>query len=478
MHISKFYKLGRNQSQLDFVDVRLDTDIPVFLDPTAIKSLQSPWGNELSSLLQSFFETVLSYIKSGKHSVAQALLASLSERNEFHLGYSQGKSQGHAFGAKSAESVWGALFKSNASLTGLLEDLEDTCLLIEGVGPDMISDAVSNILRGPLIKYTQDMCVYYDIPMISGVVSGPIWNPVKGAWENSFVTLPVAGKFGKIIFVPKLLVRQKLSYRVDEYYRHFLLPEMQRSELKAHTPLVEVLKDGSERVTKKALMEKYGKDKLAVVNMTIKHPHALEDYRVAKRDNSPRPLSHEDIAEIEGGDKPHWSSLKSELKAILPGNEGAGDYEKVIEKIFSAVFYPSLVNPTKQHNIHNGRKRIDITYTNEAKNGFFYWIGLHHPSSLIFVECKNYGKEVGNPEVDQLSGRFSRNRGAVGILTCRTVEDKVRLEARCKDTANDSRGFIIALDDNDVLALIDEREKEIGPLDYSLLRGKFMALID
>jgi len=477
MHISKFYKLGRNQSQLDFVDVKLDTDIPIFLDPTAIKSLQSPWGNELSSLLQSFFETVLSYIKNGKHSVAQALLASLSERNEFHLGYSRGKSQGHAFGAKSAESVWGALFKSNASLTGLLEDLEDTCLLIEGVGPDMISDAVSNILRGPLIKYTQDMCVYYDIPMSSGVVSGPIWNPVEGAWENSFVTLPVAGKFGKIIFVPKLLVRQKLSYRVDEYYRHFLLPEMQRSELKAHTPLVEVLKDGSERVTKKALMEKYGKDKLAVVNMTLKHPHALEDYRVAKRDKSPLPLSHEDIAEIEGGDKPDWNSLKSELKAILPGNEGAGDYEKVIEKIFSAIFYPSLANPKKQHNIHNGRKRIDITYTNEAKNGFFYWIGLHYPSSLIFVECKNYGKEVGNPEVDQLSGRFSPSRGTVGILTCRTVEDKVHLSARCKDTANDSRGYIIALDDNDVFALVDEREKEIGALDYSLLRSKFMDLI-
>lgn len=68
------------------------------------------------------------------------------------------------------------------------------------------------------------------------------------------------------------MVRQKLSYRVDEYYRHYLLPEMQRSELKARTPLVEVLKDGSERVTKKALMNKYGKDKLAVVNMTLKHP--------------------------------------------------------------------------------------------------------------------------------------------------------------------------------------------------------------
>lgn len=478
MHVSKYYNLGRNQSELDFVDVRLDTDIAVFLDPTAIKSLESPWGNELSSLLQSFFEAVLKHIKNGKHKAAQALLASLNERNEFHLGYSSGKSQGHAFGTKSAESVWGALFKSNASLTGLLEDLEDTCLLIEGIGPDMISDAVSNILRGPLIKYTQDMCLYYDIPMTSGVASGPLWNPVKGVWDNDFVTLPVAGKYGKIIFVPKLLVRQKLSYRVDEYYRHYLLPEMQISELRAQTPLVEVLKDGSRRVTKKALMGKYGKDKLAVVNMTIKHPHALEDYRIAKRDKAPLPLSHEDIAEIEKADKPDWDLFKKELLAIPSGNDSASAYEDVIERIFTALFYPALCNPKKQHNIHDGRKRIDITYTNEAKSGFFYWIGTHYPSAMIFVECKNYGKEVGNPEVDQLSGRFSPRRGTVGILTCRTIQDKVRLTARCKDTARDSRGYILALDDNDVLALLNERMKVEGLLAYELLRSKFMELID
>lgn len=478
MQISKYYELGRNQSQLDFVDIKLNTDIPVFLDPTAIKSLDSPWGNELASLLQSFFEEVLVNIKGGRHSVAQALLASLSERNEFHLGFSKGKSQGHAFGAKSAEVVWGALFSSNASLTGLLEDLEDTCLLIDGIGPDMISDAVSNILRGPLIKYTQDMCTYYGIPMSSGVESGPIWNAVKGKWENAFVQLPVAGEFGKVILVPKLLVRQKLSYRVDEYYRHYLLPEMQRSELKARTPLVEVLKDGSERVTKKALMNKYGKDKLAVVNMTLKHPDALADYRVDKRDKTPLPLSHVDIAELEDAEKPDWNELKFELKAIPPGNKGADDYEKVIEKIFTAIFYPSLCHPKKQHNIHDGRKRVDITYTNEAKGGFFFWLTLHYASSLIFVECKNYGKEVGNPEVDQLSGRFSPSRGQVGILTCRTVEDKVRLAARCKDTAKDSRGFIVVLDDSDVFALLDEMGSCVELPSYELLRRKFMCLIE
>lgn len=476
MQVSEYYNLGRTQPYLDFVDIRLDTDIPVFLDPTAIKDLDSKWGHELASLLQSFFECVLGCIKAGDDRKAQSLLSSLSERNEFHLGYSKGESRGHAFGTISAESVWGALSKSQASLTGLLQDLEDTCLLIEGIGTDMISDAVSNILRGPLIKYTQEMCIYYGIPMTEGVESGPIWNPLKGKWENSFVSLPITD-YGKVVLVPKVLVRYRVCYKYDEYYRHFLLPEMQLEEIHARSSLVEVLRDGSERVTKKSLMEKYGSNKLAVVTETLKRPRVLEEYRSEKKSRVPLPLTHEEISEIEGSDKPDWDELIKELKSISTGKEEAGKYEDVIEKIFSSLLYPSLCYPTKQHNIHEGRKRIDITYTNEARNGFFSWLSFHHPCSLIFVECKNYGKEIGNPEVDQLSGRFSPNRGKVGILTCRQIENRERLVKRCKDTANDSRGFIIPLDDQDVINLMKERQVHPESNEYPLLRSLFNQII-
>lgn len=477
MRVSEYYSLGRTQPYLDFVDIRLDTDIPVFLDPTGIKSLDSQWGHELSSLLQSFFECVLENIKAGNDTKAQNLLSSLNERNEFHLGYSQGESRGHAFGTISAESVWGALSKSQASLTGLLQDLEDTCLLIHGIGTDMISDAVCNILRGPLIRYTQDMCQYYGIPLVDNVDSGPVWNPIKEIWENSFVSLPITD-YGKVILVPKVLVRHKVSYKYDEYYRHFLLPEMQIEELQARTTLVEVLKDGSERVTKKALMEKYGSDKLAVVTETLKRPHVLEEYRDEKKSRVPLPLTHEEFSEVEETEKPDWDGLITELQSIPTGRDVATKYEDIIEKIFTSLLYPSLCYPTKQHNIHEGRKRIDITYTNEARNGFFSWLSLHHPSSMIFVECKNYGKEVGNPEVDQLSGRFSPSRGKVGILTCREVEDKDRFLARCIDTAKDLRGFIIYLDDSDIITLINEKKDNPESNEYPLLRRKFNALVN
>lgn len=94
------------------------------------------------------------------------------------------------------------------------------------------------------------------------------------------------------------------------------------------------------------------------------------------------------------------------------------------------------------------------------------------------MECKNYGKEVGNPEVDQLSGRFSPSRGQVGLLVCRSVEDAERLALRCRDTARDSRGFVIALTDDDVVSLIESAKAGVTSHSFPLLSRKFQNLID
>lgn len=477
MRISEYFKLGKTQPFLGFVDVRLDTDIPVFLDPTAIKSLNSTWGQECASLIQYYFESVLKRIKSEDHNGARILVSSLTERNEFHLGFSSGISRGRGFGAKSAVTVWGALSQSLAAKSGLLKDLEDTCLLIEGIGRDMISDAVSNIIRGPLIKYTQDMCRYYGIPLTHAVSSGPMWNLNTERWESEYVSLPMTS-YGKVILVPKIAVRHRQSYEHTEYYNDYLLPAMQSEELAANTGLVELLKNGNRRVTKKSLKEKYGSDKLAVVKQTLRHPKVLEAYKNDKARNTPPPLDHEQFSEIENVPIPAWDALIDDLGNVHPGNADAEAYERLVEEILSALFYPSLCNPTKQHKIHDGRKRIDITYTNEADAGFFFWISQHYPSAFIFVECKNYGKEIGNPEIDQLSGRFSPSRGKIGLLVCRTLDNPRLLDVRCKDTAMDDRGFIICLTDDDLTSMMIDAKKGKQSAAFPLLAKKFRALID
>lgn len=48
MRVSEYYTLGLTQPSLDFVDVRLDTDVPLFIDPTALNLLDTEWGGQVS----------------------------------------------------------------------------------------------------------------------------------------------------------------------------------------------------------------------------------------------------------------------------------------------------------------------------------------------------------------------------------------------------------------------------------------------
>lgn len=476
MRVSKHFVLGRTQPTLDFVDVRVDTDTTIFVDPNAIRALETTWGAECRSLLQHFFQHILNLIADGGDDDAMSLLASLRERNEFHLGFSVSESQGRGFGSGHASDVWKALTKSKAAKTGLLQDLEDTCLLIEGIGPDMVSDAVCNVIRGPLIRYTQDMCRFYEIPMQPEVASGPIWNPQTLSWEEQLVELPVVNH-QRLLLVPKAIARVNFSFSNDEYFRHYLLPQLQKEELATNSGLVQLLKDGRRRVTKKSLVEKYGAGKLVCVDLTIPRTQVLDKYRSDKRVRAGRAMTHDELAEAVLTDIPDWDELLQRVLNVKPGNAGATEYENAIEALLTALFYPALLHPFKQHPIHQGRKRVDITYANAANSGFFHWIGLHHPSSMIFVECKNYGKEIGNPELDQISGRFSPNRGKVGLLFCRSLEDAELMDKRCRDTADDHRGFVIVLDDARLTQLVMEKKAHHSSMEFPLLRQIFTKLI-
>lgn len=268
-----------------------------------------------------------------------------------------------------------------------------------------------------------------------------------------------------------------MNYDQGEYFRHYLLPTLMDVELNANSELVQLLKNGSMRVTKKDLVEKYGKGKNVIVSQTLQHPVALERYRNDKSTGISAPLTHTQLAATEGTAPPNWDQLLQSVLRIPGGRQDSDDYERAIEALLTALFYPSLTNPQPQFAIHGGRKRIDITYTNASQIGFFNWLGHHYPSAHIFVECKNYTGEVANPELDQLSGRFSPRRGQVGMLVCRDLDNKNLFLTRCRDTASDGRGFIVPIDDSDLETLVNHRRDHEDYQSYPLLANRFDTLI-
>jgi hypothetical protein len=125
------------------------------------------------------------------------------------------------------------------------------------------------------------------------------------------------------------------------------------------------------------------------------------------------------------------------------------------------MFYPSLSAPRIESELHQGRKRVDIRYTNNGIGGFFGWAQKNYrPQPYCFVECKNYKGDLKNDALDQISGRFSKTRGTFGLLLCRSFKDKALFIERCRDTAADDRGFVIILDDGDLRTLIEARKQD------------------
>jgi len=476
MRVSEFFNLGKTQPELDFVDIDIEGDTAVFISPKALSFLPSEFGDVCVHLIQDFFQEVLRLIREGKDSDAEALLSVLREPNETHLGLSTHKSRGRAVGNESAHDIWGALRESRAATSGLLEDLEDTVLMVKGISVDIVSDIATNIIREPLIQYTEEMCAWYGLPTEKGIDSGPLWDSINKKWVSRFVNLPMTTE-GKLLLVPKIIVRRHLNYDVDEYFRHYLLSHLQEVELSANSDLVELLKNNKKRVTKKSLKEKYGTGKETIVRETINYPEVLERYRSAKKDEPHPALSLEDIAEVESQQGPDWDALLEGVLRIPTGKKYSDEYEKAVEGLLTALFYPMLTNPLPQHKLHDGRKRVDIRYTNSASDGFFKWIAMHYPAPHIFFECKNYGGEISNPELDQISSRFSPSRGQVGFILCRNFKNKSLFMDRCRDTVGDGRGYVLPIDDNDLRELVNSRRAGGSSENLSLLQDRFSELV-
>jgi hypothetical protein len=351
-----------------------------------------------------------------------------------------------------AGQLFTALQGSTAVQTGFLRSLEECELMIEGIARDKLSDLTTNVIRGHLADYTRHQCALFNIP-VRPIALPPCFDRDAGLWESRYLDVPV-WEGTALLFVPKVMVRYDPAYEAGDYYNKYVLEYLQAEALNAASALVQTLKNGRRVVRKKDLKREFPYSKEFLYQFSRAHPDVLARYR-------------EDLAQLERRDRRaevdpvDETAIAAALSAALPampvGNEDASEYHKFMIGVVEFLFFPRLIYPRKEHEIHEGRKRIDIVMENSARTGVFADIATirNYPCAHVFFECKNYGREVGNPELDQLSGRFSRERGKVGFLCCRQFEDRDRFVMRCRDTFRDDRGLVLPLEDRAVLRWLD-----------------------
>ena len=445
---SQFFGIDCPQYELPFVDFNLYSDVPLYIDPYAITKDPSELGVECHNTIISYFQFLLDAIRSGDKVKTRRLIHQrLTEPGEIHLGVGKTARRGRGIGDDQEQRIVNALANSEAAKTGVIHDIQELELHIPGIGPDKISDLVANILLAPLSKFTEAMCSEYAISTRPCAVSG-FWNQERLEWDGGYFNLP-AYEAHSYILVPKRFIRRErdlMNHR--EYYNKYVLDVIARELISAGDSLVQTLKNGERRVTKKAMRAdpRFVPTKEFISHFILEHPDTIKAYRVEMR----KRFAPADPALWSGKsaeDDPEIESALAQLEALPPGREHADAYHDVVFTLLQFLFDWSLENFEKEYKMDGGRGRMDIIADNYASGGLFAELRNDLNAWSVPIECKNYTSDLGNNEFNQLSDRLGPKTSRFGMLFCRTVTDYAAMLKHRTDRWLRQENMILLIDD-------------------------------
>jgi hypothetical protein len=285
LRFSNYFKIYKRQSELDFVDVLIDTDIRLYIDPFALSVEDDDWSRECNDLVVGFFQHLVDSIRGGQLRAARDLLGNLHEPNQTRLGLSKERARGNGVGPGQSRDVYHAFANSKAVERGLLKDLSDCELFIDGIGHDKISDMTTNVIRRKLIEFTKEQCQKWYVPMQLSP-TGPFWDGERKFWRSSYDYLPVY-RGEPLILVPKRSVRYVMAIDDRKFYDNevieFIRKHFNRAEcLKPGSALWRLLRTGR-RVTKKEVAEEFPKSKDFLREFAETFPDVFEKYKNTTR---------------------------------------------------------------------------------------------------------------------------------------------------------------------------------------------------
>ena len=479
--ISEYYNLNKSLLELDFVDVftERNKDLPLFIDPRSLHMRKDIKWKEMYWTINDYFTKIIQLLKAGEEDEAKFLLSHSSECKEIKLWVGKWWYWKWIWKDVFVEKIIEALKSSKSVETGKLKDIEELCLVIDGIWFDRISDMLWNILKLHLIKYTEDQC------KLLWIKTKTRYRTEIRNWEQwtelEKCELPFIKWSWYIIFVPRSIVRTWwLSMNADDFYEYIIEFEQAR-HLNAWSNLCRTLKDWTLKApTKKDLRKLIWKWKeinekyINKYNILDQYKNSLkkenQDYNIIKLFDKELDSDTEETKIVE------W--MIQTLQSIKPWKEDDTKYQNHMIWCLSYLFYPYLEDPIKEDQQNWWNKRIDITMCNSASEWFFaslYKRGI--PCVRIYFECKNYSKDIWNEEYDQLYWRFNPHVSNVWFILCRKIEDKDRMWKKLKTYIN-KNGFMYVLTDDEIIQFLKWKLHKKYYLVEDFLGKKFKELIE
>ncbi|QKE10629.1 hypothetical protein [Bacillus cereus] len=303
MRFSERFELGNHQqSNFAFVNIRVDRDNRLFIDPTRIAAEDGEWFENCSEIIQDFFNTIFDLYNEGQTEEARNHFQSSGESNELFLGYTEGFPRGNGNSEESLTKVF-----DYVHMQGLLEDvivgrLEDFYVFVPDFGRDLLSDLVASLIKAELVSFTQEQCEIHDIDL-SVEFEFQYWDHINHRWETALERLP-AHSGHPIVLVPKETLVDKYLYGPKRYWTQVVsIWRQQRhrdedSELHQNRPNNEDFASKKE-IARSEIKEQGITEKQYLVNMTRENPDMIIRFRNninnTQRGTNSNKMSDEDL---------------------------------------------------------------------------------------------------------------------------------------------------------------------------------------
>jgi len=264
---------------VSFLNVNVGVDNRMFVDPHAIR-LQDPgdrWVKAANHSTETFFLEVAMSALNGDSKRGLQLLQHFEEPWETRLGLARRGFRGHGGAADVGSWIWDALTTDLEALLriGLLRQIEDLPLFVNGIDRDITSDVTTRIVFSALAGFTADMLAQHPEftagPHRVGSFERQVWDSETREWTYQLVDLPIAD--GKpLLLVPKHWARPRLLMSAGRYYETSVLSYAQLEQ-------AVTLKSGKLlRISKENLQLQAALGRGRVTNLRVtRRAHATEE---------------------------------------------------------------------------------------------------------------------------------------------------------------------------------------------------------
>lgn len=262
-----------SHSEIEFVDIDLNSDTKLFLDPCLIEFGKNKWAIDAKITINSYFDKFYELYKNNAPSNEKLeLFRHAHEINATKLGYGSGRN-GHAKTPKGMLETFSPVGNIIGDKIGL-KYASDLAIFIRGFAEDCLSDMLTNILFKVLCEFTVDQCDKYGVPTSDSVKKYYYWDHIESRWKlYTGKCLVIEGEV--ILFVPKCFVRNRFYFNSAQYFTRVILERKQQEESSTDD------QGKTSRPSKTSLRKKYQAKNSTldtIMNFTKNSPDYLTEY--------------------------------------------------------------------------------------------------------------------------------------------------------------------------------------------------------